>query len=203
MNEALSETQTTPLTRVVLASASPRRSELLRGLGLDVAVVPSGYAEPAIVGASPAALSLIHAIEKARDVAARFPDDVVIAADTVVEIDGDALGKPVDVAHARAMLTRLSGRDHIVRTSFAVLSRGRLIARTCSTEVRMATLDAERIAAYVASGEPLDKAGSYGIQGRGACNVESIRGDYFTVVGLPLFALNRAFEELGFTLFSV
>jgi septum formation protein len=192
-------------SRIVLASGSPRRYELLRSLGLDVEVAPTGYEEPPIAALTPAELASAHASEKlGRALQLRRPSDGVpiLAADTVVDLDGDALGKPRDAREAAAMLARLSGRDHYVHTAFA-LAAGEPHVRTderATTRVRFYPLDPEEIAAYVATGEPFDKAGAYGIQGRAAALIESIDGDFYTVVGLPLARFILALRRLGFEL---
>jgi septum formation protein len=190
------------LDSIVLASASPRRLELLRSLGLAVQVEPSGYDEPDDPSIAPSALAIRHAATKARDVQARFPDELVVAADTVVDVDGVALGKPRDSAEATAMLRKLSGREHVVHTAFAIAFPGRrdLIEECSSTRVRFYPLAADEIEAYVATGESMDKAGAYGIQGRAAALVASINGDFYTVMGFPLARFVRSLRRLGFTL---
>ena len=190
------------LDRIVLASASPRRFELLSALGVSVEVVPSGYGEPDDPGASPCALAIRHAREKALDVRPRHPDRVVVAADTVVDVDGVALNKPRDHDEARAMLRRLSGREHQVHTAFALALPGQaaLVEEASTTLVRFYALPDDVIDEYVATGEPMDKAGAYGIQGRAAALVESIHGDFYTVMGFPLARFVRALRRLGFTL---
>jgi septum formation protein len=193
------------LSRIVLASASPRRLALLRSLGLAVDVTVSGYEEgQPFERLTPAGLASYHARQKLAVVAAQhFPFDVpVVAADTVVDLDGIALGKPRDAAEAFAMLARLSGRDHLVHTAFALAVPGDApwTLECTTTRVRFYSLEPAEIAEYVATGEPFDKAGAYGIQGRAAALVESIDGDFFTVVGLPLAGLIRALRRLGFAL---
>jgi septum formation protein len=196
----------TPLTHIVLASGSPRRLDLLRSLGLTVDVVPSGYHEPALPGLAPADLAGYHAAEKLVAVLrGREPtagDVPTLAADTVVDLDGIALGKPRDGQEAARMLQMLSGRDHFVHTAFALAVPGRAewIAERQSTRVRFYPLDSSEIAEYVATREPLDKAGAYGIQGRAAALIEAIDGDFYTVMGLPLARVIRALRRSGFAL---
>ena len=192
------------LSRIVLASASPRRLALLRSLGLTVEVTVSGYEEgQSQVPLTPAELASHHAGEKLAAVTSRQGaafDVPAVAADTVVDLDGIALGKPRDAAEAVSMLARLSGREHLVHTAFALAVPGvaaRTLERT-TTVVRFYPLEPHEIAEYVATGEPFDKAGAYGIQGRAASLVESIDGDFYTVVGLPLAGLIRALRRLGF-----
>jgi septum formation protein len=194
-----------PLTRIVLASASPRRLELLRSLGLMVEVAPSGYEELASASLTPGQLAGHHASSKLGAALARAPGSIDapwVAADTVVDLDGEALGKPRDTAEAIAMLRRLSGREHRVHTAFALAIPGRSewIEERATTRVRFYRLGDAEIAAYAASGEPLDKAGAYGIQGRAAALVESIAGDFYTVMGFPLGRFIRALRRLGFVL---
>ncbi len=188
------------LDAVALASASPRRRELLASLGLRVTVVPSAYDEVPLPGVAPAEVALIHARGKAAGAA---PSDLlVVAADTVVDLDGEALGKPADRAEARSMLHRLAGRWHLVHTAF-VLRGDRAGASTearVTTRVRFADLDDATVEAYAASGDGLDKAGAYGIQGFAATLVERIEGDYFTVVGFPLAAFAQALPRIGYRL---
>lgn len=190
------------LERILLASASPRRLELLQSLGFAVRVEPSGYDEPDDPGATPPELAIRHAAAKAREVRARFPDEVIVAADTVVDVDGRTLGKPRDAAEAHEMLRTLSGREHQVHTAYAIALPGHaeLFEDLASTRVRFFSLDDDEIAAYVASGEPMDKAGAYGIQGRAAALVASIDGDFYTVMGFPLARFTRAIRQLGFAL---
>ena len=196
---SISDGRRTALTDVALASQSPRRKALLEGLGLRVIVVHSGYEETMPAGGDPAELALRHAVGKARQAVADGPR-VLIAADTVVAFDGELFGKPHDAAEATRMLRALSGREHHVFTGFTVVDRDAGAERSGveSTTVRFADLDAAQIAAYVASGDPFDKAGAYGIQGRGALLVSTICGDFYTVMGLPLARIGSALHELGY-----
>jgi len=174
---------------------------LLLSLGLAVRVVPSDFDEGERPGYAPRELAAHHAGEKADVVAGREPDALVVAADTVVDRDGIALGKPRDRTEAHEMLASLSGRDHVVHTAYVVIDAQRSrIARTHSTTVRFAALTVSDIASYIATGEPMDKAGAYGIQARGAALVERIDGDYHTVMGFPLGDFLRQLPALGYTL---
>ena len=193
------------MRRIVLASASPRRYDLLRSLGLAVDVVLSGYDEPELANVPPAELASRHAAEKLRFAlrnGAAAADVPVLAADTVVDLDGVSLGKPADAVEAARMLARLSGRTHEVHTAFALAVPGDAyaVAERETTRVRFFPLQPAEIAEYVATGEPLDKAGGYGIQGRAASLVAGIEGDFYTVMGLPLARVIRALRGLGFAL---
>jgi septum formation protein len=182
-------------TPIVLASSSPRRRELLGLLGLTFDVSAADLDETWRDGEPPPVHAERLAREKA-DARAR-PGAVVIGADTIVVIDGAILGKPRDAADARAMLRRLAGREHEVFTAVAVAYGGRTVSGVQRTIVRFRALDDAAIAEYVATGEPLDKAGAYGIQGYGAVLVERIEGDYFTVMGLGLALLVDLLGRVG------
>jgi len=180
---------------IVLASASPRRRELLALLGLECDVVPADIDESWRNGEAPAA----HAERLAREKSAALarPGAAVIAADTIVVLDGEILGKPRDALEAVAMLRRLAGRAHTVHTGIAVAHGTRTASGVESTRVWFRALTERTIAEYVATGEPLDKAGAYGIQGFGAVLVERIEGDYFTVMGLGLGRMVGLLREVG------
>lgn len=183
--------------RVILASSSPRRLQLLQQIGIEVEVRPAAFDELS-TGKMADEVVLANAVGKCQAVCAACSDKVpVIAADTVVVLDGKILGKPKDAADAVRMLTELSGRTHKVLTGVAVSFDGTQLAEVCETEVIFRTLTAAEIADYVATGEPLDKAGAYGIQGRGAVFVEKINGCYNNVVGLPLTRLHLMLAKLG------
>ena len=173
--------------------------ELLRSLNLDVHVVPSNYSEPDRSNLTPRDLAIEHARHKCDDVAARFPHEIVVAADTVVDLDGVAYNKPRDATDAVRMLADLSGRTHVVHTALALRAKGRMETQCESTRVTFFPLEPEEIKAYVATGEPLDKAGAYGIQGYGATLVEGIEGDFYTVMGFPLGRFVRTLRRLGFS----
>jgi len=180
---------------LILASASPRRLQLLRQRGFDPRVVPSGVSERPLPGEMPEDLVLRLAESKAREVRARLDRPhpaLVLGADTAVVVDGSVLGKPADTAHAERMLALLSGRQHRVLTGVFLLRSddGRHAGGVASTAVCFHSLDAATIRQYVAGGEPLDKAGAYAIQGEGARLVERIDGSWSNVVGLPLEQLD-------------
>lgn len=178
----------------ILASASPRRRELFGLISDDFRIVPSNAEETAPDGIAAENLPERLARLKAGDIAAKYPFDTVIGADTVVILDGKVLGKPENPEDAVRMLTALSGKRHKVITGCAVCKNGACRSFSSVTEVEFYPLDDREISDYVATGEPLDKAGAYGIQGRGALFVKSINGDYFNVVGLPVAALHRFIE---------
>lgn len=180
---------------VVLASASPRRRELLTLLGLAFDVAPADVDESWRPGEAPE----VHAERLAREkaLAVRREGAVTIGADTIVVLDGDILGKPRDRAEAAAMLLRLSGREHVVHTAIAVAYAARVAATVVATRVWFRPLAESTIVAYLDTGEPMDKAGAYGIQGFGAVLVERIEGDYFTVMGLGLARLVDLLGEVG------
>jgi septum formation protein len=183
--------------RIVLASSSPRRKELLELLGLKPEVVPADLDETVKSGERPEAYVERVAREKAAAVHAKRRGAVVIAADTTVVLDGTIIAKPESAADAATMLKRLQGRDHMVHTAIAVAYRSDTASGVETTRVWMRPLDDAAIRAYVATGEPLDKAGAYGIQGFGAVIVEKIEGDYFTVMGLGLGRLVALLRKIG------
>jgi septum formation protein len=185
---------------VALASASPRRRELLASIGLDVRIITTSYDEAPLPGRSPIETAGLHA--RGKVMGASPVPWLAVGADTVVDRLPERLAVDVDDADARRMLTRLGGRDHAVHTAFALRSpAGDLVHEALlTTSVRFAPLDAGLIADYVATGDGRDKAGSYGIQGFGATLIERIDGDYFTVVGFPLHAFAAAVRSLGYHL---
>ena len=221
--------------RIILASASPRRLQLLRSLNFELEVIPSNYDEPDHPQLVPRDLAILHARHKCEDVGTRLamaaptgsaevsstfrrheemgapfmggaqagPERLlIVAADTVVDVDGIAYNKPVDERDAKRMLRDLSGRTHIVHTAFAIASpdRSELIEHCESTFVTFFPLSDTEIDAYVATGEPMDKAGAYGIQEYGATLVERVEGDFYTVMGFPLARFVRTLYRLGITL---
>jgi septum formation protein len=185
--------------RVILASASPRRRELLRFVCPDFDVLPSGVDETLEEAPSATAAAAL-ALRKARAVAARARSGIVLAADTLVVVDGIALGKPAGAEDAHDMLRRLSGRPHRVITGVAVVEgeSRREQSEAAVSQVFMRELRAEEIDAYVASGEPYDKAGAYAIQGLGGRLVAALLGSYTNVVGFPLPAVRRLLASFGF-----
>jgi septum formation protein len=174
--------------KIILASKSPRRRYLLEQAGLKFAVIPSNFDEDSVTGSSPAETVRSLAQSKAGDIADKFPESWVIAADTLVVVAGQSLGKPRSRAEAHDMLRRLSGRTHQVLTGYCICCRakGSLLAETVETDVRFKTLTEMEIDWYIQTGEPFDKAGAYAIQGIGTFLVKSINGSYTNVVGLPV-----------------
>ena len=187
---------------IVLASASPRRKELLENIGLKFTVDPVEIDEVMTVGLKPAGLAKALSLRKARAAAVRNADSIIIAADTFGVLDGMILGKPLDERHARKMLKELSGRCHSVITGFTVIdsATGSAVSRAVETRVYFRKFGRVEIARYVKTGEPLDKAGAYAIQGLGALLVERIEGDYYNVMGMPLCALAAVLRRFGVTL---
>ena len=186
--------------KLILASASPRRAEILRDARIMFEAMPAHVDEARREGEAPMGLVLRLAEAKARAVAARADGPcIVVGADTEVVLEGDVLGKPGSAEHASAMLRRLAGRTHEVITGLALirLPEGALHREQEVTRVTFAPMSAEEIAEYVASGEPFDKAGGYAIQGRGGRFVTRVEGCYFNIVGLPLARLYAMLREMG------
>lgn len=185
--------------KIVLASASPRRRELLVMLGIkDFEIIPADYEEPYPDGMAPGSAVEYISMKKAESSAGKAPGgSVVLAADTVVSLDGRILEKPADAEDARRMLRSLSGRKHTVYTGIAVIHGGERRSDHCATDVWFKPLSDAEIDAYVATGQPLDKAGAYGAQDMAALFVERVDGEFWNVVGLPLCRLGRLLSEMG------
>lgn len=186
---------TTP--RIILASQSPRRRQLLSLIGIPHEVEPADVDESVRSGEPPHEYVERLARDKALTVARGHSGAIVVGADTTVVVDGEILGKPESTADARRMLRLLSGRAHVVLTAVAVARRERVISSVEEVAVKFRRLDDREIDAYVATGEPMDKAGSYGIQGYGATVVERIEGDYFAVMGLAIVRLIGLLHDVG------
>lgn len=183
---------------LILASASPRRRELLAQMGLTFQVRAADIDEHMDRSLPPGQLVETISAEKARAAAETAgPDSLILAADTVVAWNGRVLGKPEDEAQAAEMLALLSGRTHQVYTGFTLRRGEQIETRSQMTQVTFRPLTQAEIAAYVATGEPMDKAGAYGIQGLGSLLVESIQGDYFNVMGLPVCLLGQTLAHFG------
>ena len=184
--------------QVILASASPRRLALLQQIGIEATVCPADFDEVSGSAVQAEDVVLANAVGKCQAVVKIKGDSLpVIAADTVVVAEGVILGKPQDAEDAVVMLKQLSGKTHKVLTGIAVSHAGEMLAEVCETKVVFRDLTDEEIKNYVATGEPLDKAGAYGIQGKGAVLVEKIDGCYNNVVGLPLTRMQLILAKLG------
>ena len=183
--------------KVVLASSSPRRRELLNLIGIAHEVRPANLDESMRPREAPRRHAERLARDKASAIAMRDPDLITIAADTIVVIDRKVLGKPVDKEDAARMLAMLSGREHTVITAVAVSRGKKLRSAVEEVKVKFRHLREDEIEAYIATGEPMDKAGAYGIQGYGATIVERVEGDYFAVMGLPLVRLIGLMRDVG------
>ncbi len=184
---------------IILASASPRRKELLEKIGLKFEVEPSNYEENISSELGPHELAKSLSLEKAKLIAKNHKNALVIAADTFIVLEGAILGKPRTETEARKMLGTISGRQHSVITGFTIIDTetNKALSKSVETRVYIRKLTSTEIAAYVESKEPLDKAGAYAIQGLGSVIVEKIEGDYFNVIGLPLSALAQSLKEFG------
>jgi len=182
---------------IVLASASPRRAELLRNAHIHFTVDPADIPEIVRPGEGPADFAQRAAREKARAVARRRPKDIVLGADTVVAVGEEILGKPADAEDARRMLELLSGRSHQVITGVCIVSDGSELSSFATTTVTFAALTPEEIGDYIATGEPMDKAGAYGIQGVASRWATRLEGCYFNVVGLPVPLVFRMLKDKG------
>lgn len=184
--------------KIILASQSPRRRELLERMGIsEFEIIPARGEENIVPGLTPEALVEALSRQKCLEVAAVHREALVIAADTVVAVEGRVLGKPRSNAEAEEMLSLLSGREHRVCTGLSLSQGGRLRTGHEATAVRFRPLTREEIRRYVSTGEPMDKAGAYGIQGYGCLLVEGIVGDYYNVMGLPVCRLGRMLAEFG------
>jgi septum formation protein len=186
-------------SKLILASQSPRRYELLKQMGIDSEVVPSKVTEDFVQAESPREHVIRLAEAKAREVMSQYGDRWVVAADTIVYIDGSILGKPKSRGEAVDMLRRLNGQEHWVLTGFSVchLEKGKSDKEAVQTAVRMKPLTSVEMEWYVRTGEPFDKAGGYAIQGIGSFMIQSIQGSYTNVVGLPLCELIQMLTRLG------
>jgi len=185
--------------RLILASKSPRRYELLKQAGLNFDVIPSRVREDFVTGESPIKHVLRLAEAKALDVGSQHPDRWVVAADTIVYVDHCILGKPGSREEARKMLRRLSGKEHRVLTGFSVqhFERGKADQEAVQTAVKVKKLTQAEMKWYIETGEPFDKAGGYAVQGIGSFMIESIKGSYTNVVGLPICELIQMLKRLG------
>lgn len=191
------------MRKIILASASPRRKALLKQIGLNFEVVVSDIDEKIDKNLKPDKLAENLSLQKAEDVAKKYKDAIIIAADTFVVLDNEILGKPGTAKKAREMLKKLSGKVHSVITGFTIIDTksGKTVTKSVKSKVFMKKLTKEEIDAYVNTGEPLDKAGAYAVQERGGLFVKKIEGDFFNVVGLPIFAVTKALKKFGVKIF--
>ena len=190
------------MAQIVLASGSPRRRELLERIGVtDFLVRVPEVEETFPEGLTPQKV-VSHISREKAEAASRLcgPEDIIITADTMVFLDQARLGKPRDEAHALEMLTALQGRKHTVCTGVSVCQGDRRLTETESTDVFFRPASEAELRRYIATGEPMDKAGAYGVQGRGALLVERLEGDFFNVMGLPVLRLARMLEKFGISL---
>lgn len=187
-------------SRIILASTSPRRKELLQSVGIKFEVIAPLSDESLLHNENPKDYALRLALEKAISVSQNLEGDfLVIGADTVVVVDDEILGKPSNVEGARAILSKISGREHHVLTAFSISKPKNTImhSEVVDTKVRVKTLEPDEIEGYIKTGEPMDKAGAYGIQGIGSFLIKGIEGSYTNVVGLPLVEVLEALKKLG------
>ena len=187
------------MKKIILASASPRRKEILALTGLRFRVEPSDYEETLDNAIKPHKLAKRLSLEKARAIAGKYRDALIIAADTFIVFRGKLLGKPHTSKEARKILRLLNGKSHSVITGYTMLDTGtgQKITRSVETKVWFKKMSSQELDAYAATGEPIGKAGAYAIQGRGAMIVKKIEGDYLNVVGLPLFDLAESLKKFG------
>jgi septum formation protein len=187
------------MKKIILASGSPRRKELLKNIGLKFEVSAEDVEEELTGSLSPATLAEKLSLKKAKAAAKKYPDAIIIAADTIGVFEGQIIGKPHTAIEAKRMLTMLSGKSHLVVTGYSIIDTGikKSVTKSVETKVYFRKLTKAEIESYVKTGEPLDKAGAYAIQGLGALIVEKIEGDYYNIIGLPLNSLMESLREFG------
>jgi septum formation protein len=187
------------MKKIILASNSPRRKDLLKQIGLEFEIDPSNYQEDMTLKMEPRKLAEHLSLGKSEEVAKRHKDAIIISADTIIVIGGEIFGKPKTESRARYMLEKLSGNVHSVITGFTIIdtATNKKITKSVETKVYFRRISGEEIDAYIGTGEPLDKGGSYAIQGIAALFVEKIEGDYFNVVGLPIAVLASELKDFG------
>ena len=191
------------MKKIILASQSPRRKDLLQQVGLKFEIDPSNYEEDMSLKMEPLKLVEYLSLGKAKDVAERHKDAIIVSADTIVTLDGEVFGKPKTAERAKYVLCKFSGKAHTVLTGFTIIDTetNKQITKSVETKVYFKSLSEKEIDAYIATGEPLDKAGGYAIQGLAALFIEKIEGDYFNIVGLPIFPLMEALKTFGISVF--
>ena len=187
------------MKKIILASQSPRRKQLLEKIGLKFEIYPSNYEEDMSLKMEPNKLAEYLSLGKAKDVAQKHKDSIIISADTIVAIDGEVFGKPRTSEKAKYMLQKFSGKAHSVITGFTIIDTetNKQITKSVETKVYFKNLPEKEIDAYIATEEPLEKGGGYAIQGLAALFVEKIEGDYFNIVGLPILALTTELKNFG------
>lgn len=187
------------MKKIILASNSPRRKDLLKQIGLEFEIDPSNYEEDMTLKMNPSKLAEHLSLGKAEDVAKRHKDAIVISADTIVAIGGEVFGKPKTEERSKYMLQKLSGKAHSVITGFTIIDTetNKQISKSVETKVYFKNISEEETDAYIATGEPLDKGGGYAIQGLAALFIEKIEGDYFNIVGLPIGAIVEELKNFG------
>lgn len=187
------------MKQITLASASPRRRELLEQIGLHVKVVPSKILEKLNPRLKPVGQAKALSLQKAEEVARKYTDAIIIGADTIVAINDEILGKPRDLREAKRMLRKLSGKTHTVITGFTIINtqKKKSITKAIETKVSMKSLSKKEINWYIKNEDLLDKAGAYAIQGKGSIFIEKIEGDYFNIVGLPLFSVAKELKKFS------
>lgn len=187
------------MKKIILASRSPRRKQLLEQIGLEFEIDPSNYEEDMTLKTKPRELTEFLSLGKAKDVAQRHRNSIIISADTIVAVDDEVFGKPKTPEKAKYMLQKLSGRAHSVITGFTIINTetNEQITKSVETKVYFKDISDEEMDAYIATGEPLDKGGGYAIQGKAALFVEKIEGDYFNIVGLPILVLTEELKKFG------
>lgn len=185
------------MKKIILASKSPRRRNVLEQIGLEFTVEVSDFDEASIKFKTPIEMVEKLSLEKAKIIAKRNPEAVIIGADTTVIYKNEIIGKPTSKADAVRILKLLSGNIHSVVTGFTVISGAKSITKHVTSQVKFKKLSAAEIKAYVATGEPMDKAGGYGIQDKAGVLIESVIGDYFNVVGLPIAVVSEVLKDFG------
>ena len=193
------------MKQIILASKSPRRKALLEQIGLKFTVDVSDIDESKYLHSNPESLAKSLSIAKAEKIAEKYKDAIIIAADTVVILNKEIIGKPKDKKDAVKMLRKLSGKTHVIITGFTILDTKtkKEITEFVQSKVRFKKMTGKEIDQYVKTGEPLEKAGCYGIQDKGAIFIEEVKGDFFNVVGLPIFALSQNLKKFGVDIASV
>ncbi len=192
------------MKKIILASQSPRRKDLLKQIGLEFEIDPSSYEEDMTLKMEPKKLAEFLSLGKAKDVAQRYKDSIIISADTIVAVDGEVFGKPKTPERAKYMLQKLSSRDHSVITGFTIIDTktNKQISKSIETKVYFRDISDEEIDAYIATGEPLEFAGAYAIQHLGGLFVEKIEGDYFNILGLPILPITIELKKFSINTFE-